>query len=78
VYHVNSSHDNLLILSGPKGGLTLKYFIYFEVDLKIKGDQGQKDKQLSNGFLTLDGVPRLSWDKMMVKPCLFLLNYFVC
>jgi hypothetical protein len=67
VYHVNSSQDNLLILSGPKRGLALKYFIYFEVDLKIKGDQGQRDKQLSNGFLTLDGVPRLSWDKMMVE-----------
>ena len=37
------------------------------MDLKIKGDQGQKDKQFVNGFLTLDLSPRLGWDKTKVE-----------
>ncbi|CAO2038337.1 unnamed protein product [Urochloa humidicola] len=49
--------DGSLILTGPKRGLALIDAIYFEVDLKIKGGRGQKDKQLSKGLLTLDGRP---------------------
>ncbi|CAN6251585.1 unnamed protein product [Urochloa humidicola] len=49
--------DGSLILTEPKRGLALIDAIYFEVDLKIKGGRGQKDKQLSKGLLTLDGRP---------------------
>ncbi|KAL6635419.1 hypothetical protein ACP70R_028090 [Stipagrostis hirtigluma subsp. patula] len=62
-----SSKDDLLILTGPKRGLLLEDRLYFEMDLKMKGDQGQNDKQLSNGFLTLDGIPRSSSDDMVVE-----------
>jgi hypothetical protein len=41
-------------MTGPKRGLALMADIYFEMDLKIKGDQMQEDKQLCKGFLTLD------------------------
>ncbi|TVU18254.1 hypothetical protein EJB05_34343, partial [Eragrostis curvula] len=62
-----NSEDDLLILTGPKRGLALTSVIYFEMDLKIKSGQGKNDRQLSNGFLTLDAVARTSWDKMKVE-----------
>ncbi|KAL6633367.1 hypothetical protein ACP70R_026038 [Stipagrostis hirtigluma subsp. patula] len=62
-----NSKDESLILTGPKRGLELVDRMYFEMDLKIKGNQGQKDKQFSKGFLTLDGIPRNYWDKMVVE-----------
>ncbi|CAL4941800.1 unnamed protein product [Urochloa decumbens] len=62
-----NSQDDLLLLTGPKRGLALIDAVYFEMDLKIKDDQGQNDKQLSKGFLTLEGPPRSLWDKMKVE-----------
>ncbi|GJM94309.1 hypothetical protein PR202_ga10946 [Eleusine coracana subsp. coracana] len=56
------SQDESLILTGPKRGLALIDAVYFEVDLKIKGGRKQKDKQLSKGYVALDGVPRSSKD----------------
>ncbi|KAK3140967.1 hypothetical protein QOZ80_5AG0408350 [Eleusine coracana subsp. coracana] len=56
------SKDESLILTGPKRGLALIDAVYFEVDLKIKGGRKQKDKQLSKGYVALDGVPRSSKD----------------
>ncbi|OEL23318.1 hypothetical protein BAE44_0015661 [Dichanthelium oligosanthes] len=41
--------------------------VYFEIDLKIKGGQRQKDKQLSKGYVTLDGIPLRLEDKMVVE-----------
>ncbi|CAL5021945.1 unnamed protein product [Urochloa decumbens] len=56
-----------LILTGPKRGLALIDAIYFEVDLKIKGGPGQKDKQLSKVLLTLDGRPVELDDEIVVE-----------
>ncbi|WVZ95414.1 hypothetical protein U9M48_041182, partial [Paspalum notatum var. saurae] len=61
------SKDESLILSGPKRGLALMCTIYFEIDLKIKGAKRSKDKQLSKGYITLDGVPLRFQDKMVVE-----------
>ncbi|KAF8672621.1 hypothetical protein HU200_049311 [Digitaria exilis] len=60
-----SSEEDLLLLTGPKRGLALLDVVYFEMDLKIKGDQGP-DKQLSKGFLTA-GARRSLSDKMKVE-----------
>ncbi|KAL6864804.1 hypothetical protein ACP4OV_015955 [Aristida adscensionis] len=60
-----SSADDQLILTGPKRGLALVDAIYFEMDLKIKGDQGQKYKEFSKGFIDLDG--RNLREKMSVQ-----------
>nr|CAB3499535.1 unnamed protein product [Digitaria exilis] len=57
--------EDLLLLTGPKRGLALLDVVYFEMDLKIKGDQGP-DKQLSKGFLTA-GARRSLSDKMKVE-----------
>ncbi|TVU18339.1 hypothetical protein EJB05_34429, partial [Eragrostis curvula] len=61
------SVDEPLLLTGPKRGLALTSSIIFEADLKIKGDQDQDDKEFSKGFLKLDGIPRRTWDKMVVE-----------
>ncbi|KAJ1296460.1 hypothetical protein BS78_01G302300, partial [Paspalum vaginatum] len=61
------SKDESLMLTGPKRGLALKFTIYFEIDLKIKGSKMSKDKQLSNkGVISLDGIPLRFKDKMVV------------
>ena len=52
-------------MTGPKRGLALIDGIYFEVDLKIKGGRGQKDKQFSKGLLTLDGRPAILEDRVV-------------
>ncbi|KAM0918661.1 hypothetical protein ACQ4PT_008715 [Festuca glaucescens] len=49
-----NSDDQSLILTGPSRGLILTDYIFIEVDLKMKLDQG-KDKQLSIGLLDIDG-----------------------
>nr|CAB3494587.1 unnamed protein product [Digitaria exilis] len=61
-----NSEEDLLLLTGPKRGLALLDAVYFEMDLKIKGDQGP-DKQLSKGFLTVAGAHRSLSDKMKVE-----------
>ncbi|TVU18347.1 hypothetical protein EJB05_34437, partial [Eragrostis curvula] len=62
------SKDESLILTGPKRGLALIDGIYFEVNLKVKcGGRKHKDKQLSKGFLGLDGVPYISQDEIEVQ-----------
>ncbi|KAK3137744.1 hypothetical protein QOZ80_5BG0456610 [Eleusine coracana subsp. coracana] len=67
--HIILTKDEELILIGPKRGLALTDAIYFEIDLKIKGDDGQRknDKQLSKGYLTLNGVSRHFQDEMEVE-----------
>ncbi|KAI5022034.1 hypothetical protein ZWY2020_058764 [Hordeum vulgare] len=55
-YQLINSEDQLLILTGPTRGLVLLDRIYFEVDLKIKDDQGKKDQELSKGLCVIDGV----------------------
>ncbi|CAN6305210.1 unnamed protein product [Urochloa humidicola] len=62
-----NSQDNMLLLTGPKRGLAVIGPVYFEMDLKIKNDQGQNDTQLSKGFLTLEGATRSPWDKMKLE-----------
>ncbi|CAN6318493.1 unnamed protein product [Urochloa humidicola] len=62
-----NSQDNLLLLTGPKRGLAVIGPVYFEMDLKIKNDQGKNDTQLSKGFLILEGATRDPWDKMKVE-----------
>ncbi|TVU18344.1 hypothetical protein EJB05_34434 [Eragrostis curvula] len=59
--------EDQLILTGPKRGLALIDAIYFEMDLKIKGEQGQQDKELSKGFLRLDGIQHQFLDTMIVE-----------
>jgi hypothetical protein len=61
------SQDESLIVTGPKQGLALMADIYFEMDLKIKGGRRQKDKQLSKGFLTLDGLRLGLQDEIVVE-----------
>ncbi|XP_062229093.1 uncharacterized protein LOC133926932 [Phragmites australis] len=55
-YQLINSEDESLILSGPKRGLVLLDPVYVEIDLKIKDHQGQEEKELSKGFLTIGGV----------------------
>ncbi|CAD6343912.1 unnamed protein product [Miscanthus lutarioriparius] len=61
------SKDESLILTGPKRGLALKYYLYFEFDLKIKCVGRQKNKQLSKGYMALDGLNYRSWQEMEVE-----------
>ncbi|XP_006664756.2 uncharacterized protein LOC102721042 [Oryza brachyantha] len=52
-----ASKDDSLILTGPQRGLVLEDALYFEFDLKLKGDQvGGEDRQLSKGLLWFNGV----------------------
>ncbi|RCV15233.1 hypothetical protein SETIT_3G042000v2 [Setaria italica] len=70
LFRRDRDHPQLIlskILTGPKRGLALKCDIYFEIDLKIKGDRRRKDKQLSKGYLLLDGVPLRLEDEMVVE-----------
>ncbi|GJM87591.1 hypothetical protein PR202_ga03558 [Eleusine coracana subsp. coracana] len=65
------SKDESLVLTGPKQGLDLTDAIYFEVDLKIKQQQGlgardHKDEQVSKGCFKLD-VPRTFHEEMEVE-----------
>ncbi|XP_037456079.1 uncharacterized protein LOC119326544 [Triticum dicoccoides] len=55
-YQLINSEDQSLILTGPTRGLVLLDSIYFEVDLKIKDDQGKKDQELSKGLCVIDGI----------------------
>ncbi|CAL4941798.1 unnamed protein product [Urochloa decumbens] len=68
------SQDDVLLLAGPKRGLALIDAVYVEMDLKIKDDQGQNDKQLSKGFLTLKSPPSSLWDKMTVELMFAVVN----
>ncbi|GJN36362.1 hypothetical protein PR202_gb25212 [Eleusine coracana subsp. coracana] len=63
---INSVVESLT-LSGPKRGLELQSDIYVEIDLKIKGDQGQDDKEFSKGFLQLDGFQYRTMKDMVVE-----------
>ncbi|GJN01579.1 hypothetical protein PR202_ga18856 [Eleusine coracana subsp. coracana] len=47
--------DDSLILIGPSRGFLLKDFIFLEVDLKIKHEQGKFRQLLSKGLLQNDG-----------------------
>nr|CAB3463616.1 unnamed protein product [Digitaria exilis] len=66
---LNSSKimDDELILTGPKRGLVLVDAIYVEIDLKIKGDCGQQDRELSKGYIMVDGIRRKPCEKMVVE-----------
>lgn len=68
MYHVKPFlQDDSLILTGPKRGLALMDDIYFEIDLKIKGGRKRKDKQLSKGYVILDGIPYKLEKRMVVQ-----------
>ncbi|PUZ63644.1 hypothetical protein GQ55_3G084600 [Panicum hallii var. hallii] len=62
-----SSKDESLILTGPKRGLLLLDDAYVEIDLKIRDPQGQEDKELSKGFLTIRGIAPRRLDKCVVE-----------
>jgi hypothetical protein len=64
---LTSLQDDLLLLTGPKRGLALIDAVYFEMNLMIKGDQGQKDKQLTKGYLAVAGAPRRDRDELKVE-----------
>ncbi|TVU05951.1 hypothetical protein EJB05_49137 [Eragrostis curvula] len=53
-----NSKDETLILTGPKRGLALISSTYIEIDLKIRGHQGQVDRELSKGVLEIQGMAR--------------------
>jgi hypothetical protein len=59
--------DESLILTGPKRGLLLLDDAYVEIDLKIRDPQGQEDKGLSKGFLTIRGIAPRRLDKCVVE-----------
>uniref|UniRef100_A0A0E0IA68 DUF6598 domain-containing protein n=2 Tax=Oryza TaxID=4527 RepID=A0A0E0IA68_ORYNI len=50
-----TSPEDTLTLTGPKRGLATKGSMYFEFNLKIKGD-GATDKDFSKGFIEHDAV----------------------
>ncbi|CAL4903273.1 unnamed protein product [Urochloa decumbens] len=54
-----NSREEPLTLTGPKRGLALVDDAYVEIDLKIKDDgEEQQDRELSKGFVTIDGIAR--------------------
>ncbi|CAN6336073.1 unnamed protein product [Urochloa humidicola] len=54
-----NSRDEPLTLTGPNRGLALTNDAYVEIDLKIKDDgEEQQDRELSKGFITIDGISR--------------------
>ncbi|KAK3143895.1 hypothetical protein QOZ80_4AG0306350 [Eleusine coracana subsp. coracana] len=62
-----NSEDESLILTGPKRGLLLLDDAYIEVDLKIKGHEGQEDKELSKGILSIRGIASRVLDNCEVE-----------
>ncbi|PUZ63638.1 hypothetical protein GQ55_3G084100 [Panicum hallii var. hallii] len=62
-----SSKDESLILTGPERRLLLLDDAYVEIDLKIRDPQGQEDKELSKGFLTIRGIAPRRLDKCVVE-----------
>ncbi|CAL4910729.1 unnamed protein product [Urochloa decumbens] len=62
-----NSTDESLILTGPKRGLLLLDDAYIEIDLKIKDHQGQEEKELSKGFLTIRGTTGRHMGKCVVE-----------
>ncbi|GJN36319.1 hypothetical protein PR202_gb25168 [Eleusine coracana subsp. coracana] len=61
-----NSEDQSLILTGPKRGLALIDDAYVEIDLKIKS-QGEQDKELSKGFVEIEGIARRWLDKCIIE-----------
>jgi hypothetical protein len=58
--------DQSLTLTGPKRGLALINDAYVEIDLKIKS-HGEQDKELSKGFVGIQGIARRWMDKCVVE-----------
>ncbi|RCV15575.1 hypothetical protein SETIT_3G067400v2 [Setaria italica] len=59
--------DESLILTGPKRGLLLLDDACVEIDLKIKGHQGQEEKELSKGLVTIRGIAGRRLDKCEIE-----------
>ncbi|OEL14336.1 hypothetical protein BAE44_0024645 [Dichanthelium oligosanthes] len=53
----------------PKRGLALISNTYVETNLIIKGDQGQEERQLSKGLLTIPGIERRVLTKCELESC---------
>ncbi|OEL37726.1 hypothetical protein BAE44_0001256 [Dichanthelium oligosanthes] len=51
-------YDESLILTGPKRGIISLDATYVEINLKIKDDQEQMDKELSKGYVSIRGARR--------------------
>ncbi|KAJ1261195.1 hypothetical protein BS78_09G009300 [Paspalum vaginatum] len=51
-----NSKDESLILTGPKRGLALISSTFVEINLIIKGDERQEDRELSKGVLEIPGT----------------------
>ncbi|TKW24725.1 hypothetical protein SEVIR_3G068500v4 [Setaria viridis] len=62
-----NSTDESLILTGPKRGLLLLDDACVEIDLKIKGHQGQEEKELSKGLVTIRGIAGRRLDKCEIE-----------
>lgn len=54
-------------MTGPKRALALLGDAYVEIDLKITDDQGQEEKELSKGFVTIRGITGRYLDKTIVE-----------
>uniref|UniRef100_A0A0E0MPP8 DUF6598 domain-containing protein n=1 Tax=Oryza punctata TaxID=4537 RepID=A0A0E0MPP8_ORYPU len=58
-HELHGHRDDSLILTGPHRGIVLVDALYFEIDLKLKGDQvggAEEDKRLSKSVLRMNGV----------------------
>lgn len=58
-----------MVLTGPKRGLALIRDMYVEINLSIKGDETQEDRQLSKGMLTIPGIDRRVLTKCELESC---------